>query len=56
MKIFIINPASSTGRGATIAVQCDAAGPDCEFISAVNGYALTEAEIAQHTRAVNYAF
>jgi len=56
METFIINLASSTGRGATIAAQCDAAGLDYEFIHAVNGHALTEAEIAQHTRAVNYAF
>lgn len=56
MKIFIINLASSTGRRATIAAQCDAAGLDYEFINAVNGHALTEAEIAQHTRALNYAF
>lgn len=56
MKTFIINLASSAGRRATIAAQCDAAGLDYEFISAVNGHTLTEAEIAQHTRAVNYAF
>lgn len=56
MKIFIINLISSTGRRATIAAQCDAAGLDYEFINAVNGHALTEAEIAQHTRTVNYAF
>jgi len=56
MKIFIINLASSTARRANIAAQCDAAGLDYEFISAVNGHALTEAEIVQHTRAINYAF
>lgn len=56
MKIFIINLASSTRRRATISAQCDATGLDYEFINAVNGHILTEAEIAQHTRAVNYAF
>lgn len=56
MKTFIINLASSTGRRATIAAQCDAAGLDYEFIRAVDGHALTDAEIAQHTRTVNYAF
>ncbi|MDQ1214498.1 glycosyltransferase family 25 protein [Pantoea anthophila] len=55
MKIFIINLASSTGRRATIAAQCNAARLDYEFIHAVNDHTLTEAEIPQHTRAVNYA-
>lgn len=56
METFIINLASSTERRAIMAAQCDAAGLDYEFIQAVNGSLLTEAEIAQHTRTVNYAF
>lgn len=56
METFILNLASSTERRAIIAAQCDAAGLDYEFIQAVNGSLLTDAEIAQHTRTVNYAF
>jgi len=56
METFIINLASSTERRVIMAAQCDAAGLGYEFIQAVNGSLLTEAEIAQHTRTVNYAF
>ena len=56
MKIFIINLASSAARRASIAAQCDALGLHYEFITAINGHQLSEKEIAQHTRAINYAF
>lgn len=56
MKTFIINLASSTERRAMISAQCHKAGIAYEFIDAVNGKALSEKEISQHTRPVNYAF
>lgn len=56
MHTFIINLDSSTERRATIAKQCETAGIPYQFIPAVNGKQLSQKEISQHTRSVNYAF
>lgn len=56
MKIYIINLKRSSERLHSITSQCKYYGLDFEVVKAVDGRELTDAQVKEHTRAINYAF
>lgn len=56
VQIFVINLKSSSGRRELLQKRLDELNLDAEFIEAVNGYDLTESEMALHTLPLNYAY
>jgi glycosyl transferase family 25 len=55
MKVFIINLKRSFTRRKSIEKECVKYKLDYEFIEAVDGRLLSQAEIKRHTRELNYA-
>lgn len=55
-KIFIINLKSSVSRKEALKKRLDELNLSAEFIEAVNGYALSNSELTQHTLPLNYAY
>lgn len=55
-RIFVINLKSSVSRKETLQIRLNELNLPVEFIEAVNGYALSDSELSQHTLPVNYAY